>query len=254
MNILFWSWTMNVRRWICALVCAALVAGPAFAQGEKGGGGRRGGGGGGGQPPRGGMMGGGGGLLFLAMAKDVQTDLKLTDDQTKKLDELNKSTNDKRQKMRQEMQDSGADRNAMMEKMQELNKETDKGLAAIVSPDQMKRLKQVSLQQQQKTGGLMAVLNNPDVKDKLGLNDEQKEQLSGFQEDARRSRTEIFQENQGDREAIQQKMAEYNTSMNKKLDKLLTADQKAKLKDLEGEPFKGEIPRPQFGGKKAPPV
>jgi hypothetical protein len=247
---------MNLRRWVCALVCAALVAGPALAQGEKGGGGgRRGGGAGAGQPPRGGMMGGmGGNLLFLATAKDVGADLKLTDDQTKKLDDLNKSTNEKRQKMMQEARDAGGDFTAVREKMQEMAKETDKSLAGIISPDQMKRLKQISLQQQEKQGGLMIVLNNPDVKDKLNLNAEQKEQLTGFQEDMQRSMREIRDEAAGDREAMQQKMTEYRASMNKKLAKLLTDDQKAKLKDLEGEPFKGEFPTPQFGRKKAPPA
>jgi hypothetical protein len=240
---------MMSRRILCALLCAGLLVSTSFAQG----GGNRRGGGGGGQPPRGGMGGGmGANLVALAKAKDVAADLKLSDDQVKKLDELDKKMSEKRREMFQG--GGGGDREAMMEKMRELTKETDKELAAVVNADQMKRLKQISLQASEKQGGLMAVLGNPEVVEKLSLSAEQKEQLQGFREDMMRSMQEIRQEAGDDREAMMKKITEYRTSMGKKVSKLLNDDQKAKLKSMEGEPFKGEFPAPQMGRRKNPPV
>jgi len=243
---------MKLRCGICALLCLAFIAGDALAQGNGGGRRRGNGNGGGGQPPRGqgmgmGMM--GGGLVGLAKAKDVAADLKLSDEQTKKLGDLEKSSREKMTKAREE---AGDDRQAMGEKMREVTAETNKEVGTILSADQMKRLKQIQFQSSLKTGGIMSALNNPETQKAINLNDEQKEQLRGFGEDMRNQMREMFQGGGGggDREEMQKKMTEFRESMNKKVEKMLTADQKAKIKELEGEPFKGEIPRPQFGGRR----
>jgi periplasmic protein CpxP/Spy len=225
---------MKLRCGICALLCLALIAGDALGQG---GGGRRGGGGA--QPQR-----GGGGLIALAKAKDVAAELKISEDQTKKLDDLEKSSREKITKAREE---AGDDREAMMQKTREIGEETNKQLGSILSADQMKRLKQLQLQSSIKNGGLMMALANPDTQKAINLNDEQKEQLRGFMQDSGEQMREIFQSTQ-DQEERQKKMAEYRESMGKKVEKLLTDEQKAKLKEAQGEPFKGEFPRPAFGG------
>jgi hypothetical protein len=221
---------MKLRCGICALLCLALIAGDALGQG----------GGGRGQQPRG----GGGGLIALAKAKDVAAELKISEDQTKKLDDLEKSSREKMTKAREE---AGDDRQAAGEKMREIGEETNKQLGSILSADQMKRLKQLQLQSTIKNGGLMMALANPDTQKAINLNDEQKEQLRGFMQDSGEQMREIFQSTQ-DQEERQKKMAEYRESMGKKVEKLLTEEQKAKLKEAQGEPFKGEFPRPAFGG------
>lgn len=221
---------MKMRCALCSLICAGLLAGVTFAQ-----------------PPGGGRgMGmGGGNLVSLAKAKDVAADLKLSEDQVKKLDEFDKKMQEKR---RSAMQEAQGDREAMMSAMQEITKATDKGLGEIISADQLKRLKQLQLQSTIKNAGLMMALNNPDVRTALKLNEEQQEQLKGFGEDMRNTMQEMFQGG-GDRTEMQKKMQEYRASMDKKVSKMLTEDQNKKLTELQGETFKGQFPTPNFGGR-----
>ncbi|HQR07468.1 MAG TPA: hypothetical protein PLN21_11630 [Gemmatales bacterium] len=223
---------MKMRCALCSLVCAGLLASVTFAQ-----------------PPGGGRgMGmGGGNMIGLAKAKDVAADIKLNDDQVKKLDELQKKMT---AKMTSAREDNQGDREAMMAAMQEIGKETEKGLAEVLNADQMKRLKQLSLQSTLKNGGLLAALGNPDVSKALTLNEEQQEQLKGFREDMQNTMREMFQSGGGggDQAEMRKKMQEYRTSLDKKVSKLLTDDQNKKLKDLQGEEFKGQFPQPQMGG------
>ncbi|MFT3881501.1 MAG: hypothetical protein QM703_17770 [Gemmatales bacterium] len=148
------------------------------------------------------------------------------------------------------MQDAQGDREAMQEAMKEIAKETEKGLGEVVNADQMKRLKQLSLQSSMKNGGLMAVLMNPDVVKAVKLNEEQQEQLKGFGEDMRNTMREMFQNGGGggDQAEMRKKMQEYRASLDKKVAKLLTDDQNKALKELQGEEFKGQFPQPQMGG------
>lgn len=225
---------MKMRCWICSLVCAGLMASAAFAQPPGGGRGM-------------GMGMGGGNMISLAKAKDVAADLKLSEDQIKKLDELNKKMQEKSAAARQDAQ---GDREAMMSAMQEIAKETEKGLGEIVSADQLKRLKQLQLQSSIKNGGLMMALNNPDVRKGLNLNEEQQEQLKGFGEDMRNTMQEIFQGGGGgDRQEMMKKVQEYRASIDKKVAKMLTEEQNKKLKELQGDEFKGQFPTPQMGGR-----
>lgn len=223
---------MKMRCALCSLLCAGLLASVAFAQ-----------------PPGGGRgMGmGGGSMVALAKAKDVAADLKLSDEQVKKLEDLDKKLGEKR---RSAMQDAQGDREAMQAAMQEIAKDTEKGLSEVVNADQMKRLKQLQLQSTLKTGGLLAALGNPDVIKAIKLNEEQTEQLKGFREDMQNTMREMFQGGGGgDRQEMMKKMQEYRGSLDKKVAKLLTEDQSKALKDLQGAAFKGEFPAPQMGGR-----
>ncbi|HMP18493.1 MAG TPA: hypothetical protein PKD72_15815, partial [Gemmatales bacterium] len=167
---------MKMRCYLCSLVCAGLMVAVAWAQ-----------------PPGGGRgmgmgMGMGGGLALLKN-KDVAADLKLTEEQVKKIDELDKSINEKRRSL---MQENQGDREGMMNAMQELAKETEKGLNEAISADQLKRYKQLQLQNTMKNGGLMVVLMNPEHVKALNLTEEQIEQLQGFREDQRNTMQEMF--------------------------------------------------------------
>lgn len=224
---------MKMRCAFCTLICASLLASVAFAQPPGGG--------------RGMGMGGGGNLISLAKAKDIAADLKLSEDQVKKLEELEKKIGEKR---RAAMQEAQGDREAMMSAMQEIAKETEKGLGEVVKPDQMKRLKQLQLQSSIKNAGLMMALANPEVSKALNFNEEQQEQLKGFREDMQNTMREMFQGGGGgDRAEMQKKMTEYRTSMDKKIAKMLTEEQNKKLKELQGDEFKGQFPAPQMGGR-----
>lgn len=224
---------MKLRCALCSLVCAGLLASVSFAQ-----------------PPGGGRggMGGGGNMVALAKSKDVAADLKLSEDQVKKLDELDKKMNAKRASARE---DNQGDQDGMRAAMLEIAKDTEKGLGEVVNADQMKRLKQVQLQSSIKMGGLMAALGNPEVAKGLKLNEEQQEQLKGFREDMQNTMREMFQSGGagGDQAEMRKKMQDYRASLDKKLAKLLTDDQNKALKAMEGEEFKGQFPTPQMGGR-----
>jgi hypothetical protein len=203
-------------RWIVAVAIVAFVT--PMVQAQRG------------------QRGPGGGPMFLLGQKSVQEELKLSEDQVGKITQLA----DKQQKARGELQDLS--REERQKKMQEQNQAAEKEVAEILKPEQLKRLKQITLQQR----GVQAVAQ-PEVAEALGLSSEQKEKLKTIQADAQKEMREIRQSLQGgggNREEAQKKMAELRKAAEEKVADVLTADQKAKWKEMLGEHFKGEIARP----------
>jgi Spy/CpxP family protein refolding chaperone len=199
------------------------------------------------QPPRRGG-GFGGGLAFLAGQKSVQEELKMTDDQVAKVKEF-------AEKQREGRRGGGGggkgnfNPEELQKRMQERAKAEAKALADILKPDQLKRLKQISWQQQG-----TRVLGNEEVADALKLSGEQKDKIKTIQEDSRKEMRDLF--GGGNREEARKKMEELRKATDEKVTAVLTAEQKTKLKDLTGEPFKGTIERPQFnpgGGRRGRP-
>src|SRR5213595_3908054 len=100
--------------------------------------------------------------LMLLSQESVQKELKLTDEQKTKVDEL-------RQKSREKMQEIfQGDEGERPKKMQELNQESRKALEGILNPEQGKRLLEIVYQQR----GAMA-FSDPEVAKALSLNEEQ---------------------------------------------------------------------------------
>jgi Spy/CpxP family protein refolding chaperone len=211
-----------------AFVVAALaICSPAMAQ--RGGGGRGFGGG---------RM-AGGNLLGLLGQKPVQEDLKLTDDQVKKVD-------DQVEKQREVF---AALRDLSPEERQKeaatQAEATKKNLSEILKDGQLKRLKQISLQQR---GG--QALADPEVSSALNLTSEQKDRITAIQDGMQSEMRELFQAGAagGDREALQKKGQELRTATDGKVLAVLTDAQQAKLKEMKGEPLKGELRGGGFGG------
>jgi Spy/CpxP family protein refolding chaperone len=196
---------------VLAAAVLALVASPALAQ-------RR-------------PMGGGFGLgpAFLLTQESVQKELKLSDDQLKKVKDLGEKMREARGKLRD------LDREEARKKMQELTKENEKALADILSKDQGKRLKEISLQLQ---GG--RAFANAAVAKELNITDEQKKQIQDINTKSREEIMNIFQ-GEGSREEKTKKMAEHTKAVQEKLMKVLTDEQKKKWKDMTGKPFKGQL-------------
>lgn len=219
-----------------AVLAAVVLVCPAFAQGER----RKGGGQG--RPGMGGGMGMGPGQLVAQ--KSVQEELKLDEEQVKKVTDM-------MQKMREEMRNAfqpGGDREAMGKAMREMAEKTDAMLKEVLKPDQHKRLKQISWQLMAKNQGLTAVLSNPEVAKELNITDDQKETLQAIQQDMREAMREMFQGGGGDREAMQKKMEEFRKSNDNKITKMLSDEQKSKWKEMIGAEFKGEITAPRRPG------
>jgi hypothetical protein len=130
-------------------------------------------------------------------------------------------------------------------------------LAKSLSREQFARLTQIQLQQR----GNRA-LTDAKVQKSLKITTEQKEQLDTIVKDADKARRELFgaggfgrgrrggggggDNPRGNFEEVRKKMADLDKETTKKIDEVLTADQKKKWKALLGKPFKLEQPR--FGG------
>lgn len=209
---------------VVAAAVIALAASPALAQRQRPGGG--------GAPGMGAVS-----NLTLLQNKSVQDELKLSDDQVAKV----KDAAQKQAAARPSLQGLQGEERAA--KMRELSKEGDKLVADILKPEQTKRLKQIRLQQQGATA-----LASPEVSKELNFTEEQKTKLKELQADARKQMQGLFQG--GNREEAMKKVTEINKSTNEKAMAMLTPEQKAKWKDMTGEPFKGEIRLVPPGGRR----
>jgi len=232
----------NFGKWMVVVGLAALLAGPAMAQGQgKGQGkGRNQGKGGQGQG-RGRGMGGAGGIL-LANAS-VQTEIKATDEQKEKITEL---TTKQGEKMRDLFQGGGFDQAKMTELRAENNKEADKLAKEILKPDQLKRYNEIAIQD----AGVMAFARD-DVVTTLKLTADQKDKLKALGQDYQKDLAELMpMRGGGGGGANFQELAQKRTALKKdfmtKAEGVLTADQKAKWKDLVGKEF--TVVQPAFGG------
>jgi Spy/CpxP family protein refolding chaperone len=182
-----------------------------------------------------GRRGGGGGMLFLLSQKSVQEELKLSDDQVKKFTDLGEKAREEFGKLRD------LSREDRQKKAEELSKANDKAIAETLKADQLKRLKQIHWQQQ----GARA-FSDPEVATALNFTAEQKDKLKAVQEEAQKE-MRALRENGGNRDEARKKSEEIRKASNDKQMAILTDEQKAKWKELLGEPFKGEIRRP--GGR-----
>lgn len=195
-------------------IVSALVASPALAQ------------------QRGMGMGQMSSSMLLGQ-ESVQKELKLTDEQIKKAESVREKTMAMMQEIRQNAQ---GDREQMAKKMLELNQQTDKSVAEFLKPEQVKRLKQITLQQT----GVRAVAN-PEVAAALKVTDEQKQKIQDLQMANATKMRELFQGAGGDFAEMRKKMEEFNKTANEQFMGLLTEEQKTKWKELIGEPFTGKI-------------
>lgn len=214
-------------RMLLGLALVLLVAGPVLAQDPP----QRG------RGPQGG--GRGGNPYSLLNEKGIREDLKLTEDQIKKLEAWMKD-------LKMPERTPGGDPQEMRAKMDEFRKNSEKELGSVLNADQVKRFKQLRLQQTQRGMGMNVLLANPEVNQALNLSDDQRETIREIGEETRRAMQEM-RENQVPPQEMMAKMQEMNKANGEKVEKILTADQKAKLKELLGEPYKGEFPRPGMG-------
>ncbi len=196
---------------------------------------------------RGRGFGRGGGSLGLLSQESVQKELQISDEQKQKVADYMA----KQRESFSGLQDlSREERQAEFAKMQKASEEE---LGKILDAKQLARLKQIALQQR----GVQA-LSDPQVANALTLTDDQKAKVATIQQELREQMGEVFQAGgaDGDREEARKKIEAAQAGANEKLQAVLTADQQTKWKELNGEPFKGEIVRrgggPGAGGQRRP--
>jgi hypothetical protein len=236
---------MRAVRLAVALGLVALLAGPALAQ--------RGG--------RGGGFGQAMSLARLAQNKSVQEELKVNEDQSKKVSEA-------MTKLREDLKDDyaklgggrgrrgggggGADvspeeRTAARKKV---NEAEDKALKGVLDDKQMKRLEQIHVQQE----GLAAFTQNEDVQKALKLSDDQKDKIKTINEDMRKQMQELRGGGgggggggRGFNPEMRQKIQGLQKEATQNAVKVLNDSQKKTYEELTGKPF--DYKPDQQGGK-----
>ncbi|MCI0458727.1 MAG: hypothetical protein L0Z62_17350 [Gemmataceae bacterium] len=166
--------------------------------------------------------------LILLNQKPVQEDLKLTNEQTKKVGEL-------QQKQRAALK--GANPRERLAKMKEVNDAIQKDIKEMLKPEQSKRLGQLQVQQR----GLNAFFD-PQIAKDLGLTPDQQRQVREAIQGVGQQRQTIIQANQGNAQAIRDKLAELDKATMEGIVRSLTDEQRTKWKGMAGEPFKGVLP------------
>jgi hypothetical protein len=166
--------------------------------------------------------------LLLLRQKAVRDDLKLDKEFKTKVFEFTGKQHEKAEEVRKLPE---AEQKA---KWEDMAKENDAFLKDNLNPDQRKRLKQIAIQ----VVGLLWVTRKR-IADELKLTDDQKTKARMLQKEARKDLMDLADvTNPKDRK---EKVAALKKHNRERLMGLLTAEQKTKLQELAGAPFRGEL-------------
>jgi Spy/CpxP family protein refolding chaperone len=167
--------------------------------------------------------------LVLLRHKAVRDDLKLTHREARKIHEFTEQQWKKAQKIEELADEKEKDR-----RYNELTREDERFLDEVLTPEQKKRLDQITLQ----VAGLMWI-TRPEVADALKLTDEQKKKAAEYQKVARKEMEELLHsETRRDRQAELRKL---HATCKERVLELLTDEQEAKFHEMIGHPFRGEL-------------
>jgi len=205
-----------MRKVLLTVALAALVYLPVMAQ------------------PGPGLFGRGGDLSAMLLAnKDVQKEIKLTDDQKKDIEKAGKERQEAFAKAREDM-----DREGFQKAMETYTKAITK-VKKDLKPEQQKRLLGIEVQVAEKNK-TVAIFKNAEVVKALSLTEKQqdavKELMSEYEKDAK----EIFEEVKGDRTKFKgafEKIQKMGGETFTKVTKSLTEKQQEAWKELKGEKF-----------------
>jgi Spy/CpxP family protein refolding chaperone len=185
----------------------------------------------------GGMMGSmrAGGMMLL-LNKGVQEELKLTEEQTKKLKEAGEKAMEAFGGLRDKNEEE------RKEAMKKMGDDSKKMLTELLKPEQYNRFKQIERQQ----AGI-AMFADEEVQEKVKLTDEQKEKIKGIADEARKDGEDLRKTaNAGNFAEIMKKGQALRKEATEKALATLTDAQKKTVKELLGEPF--ELKMEGFGG------
>jgi hypothetical protein len=220
---------------ILVLGMAVLLVSPALAQQRQRGQGQ-------GQGQRGPR--GGGGLAVLLQNESVQKELKIDKEQGDKVKEAVQKVQEKHRDDFAKLRDLGDDerRQKGQELAKTVNDETLAALADVLKPEQVKRLRQIEMQQ----AGARA-FTRPDVQKAMNLSAEQQDSIKTIVEDAAKTQRELQQG--GNRQEAFQKIAAIRKETMEKAQKVLNGDQKKTWKELTGDPFELQRGQGRRGGR-----
>jgi len=229
---------------VAFLVTCALVV-PSWAQDEnnrrrRGGqdGGRQGGAFGRG-------FGGGGSLdkLALLRSEQVRTELKVTEEQKTKVDELATASREGQRALFEKMRglrDASDEERAKIQAEVDAARakataENDKQLASILDKEQSKRLGEIELQQQG-----VAAFSSASVVAALKISDEQAAKIKAAVEKGDADRRKLFEDLRGGGggfEGVREKMAKLTADTAAAAASVLNDEQRKQLEGMKGKPF-----------------
>jgi len=167
-------------------------------------------------------------MMLLHHHKAIRDDLKLTEEQAKKLKEYTAKQWKKAQSVHELEKDK---QEAAWKEMRAQNK---KFLEDTLTKEQLKRLEQIAMQ----VAGLLWVTRS-DIAKELKLTKEQRKKLHELQKKAHEEMHALVH---AEKEAGREEKIRAMVKLNKKrLLDVLTDDQKAEWKKLAGEMFKGDL-------------
>jgi hypothetical protein len=167
--------------------------------------------------------------VVLLRHKAVRDDLKLTQREARRIQEFTEQQWKKEQEVEEIADEKEGDR-----RFDEMTREDERFLQEILTPEQKKRLDQITLQ----VAGLLWI-TRAEVAAALKLTDEQKQKAVEYQKAARKEMEELlYSETRRDRQA---ELRRHQETCKQRVLELLTDEQEAKYNELIGEPFRGEL-------------
>lgn len=208
--------------------------------------------------------------LDALMQKPVQRELKLTNEQRKKARALEaKHQRELRRLMPQNPMAAFNDPAGAMKtlreapaELQKLGKEIDEAIDRMLTPEQSRRLREISLQLR---GG--HALNDPDIAEALKLTKDQKSKLQEIQEKAMKEMQDVGLQAMGDAvrgglnpagfqansQRVAKKMRQLWDDLGDQQLGVLTSEQKDEWQKLTGKPFKDARPKEHQSRRSASP-
>jgi Spy/CpxP family protein refolding chaperone len=166
--------------------------------------------------------------LLLLRQKSVQKELELTPDTIKKIMDFT------------EAQSAAAGKTADLaeaarkEAFEKLLKANDKFLTDNLNAKQSKRLEQITMQ-----FTALTQLTKPEMAKELKLSDDQVKKFKDMQTEARKALVDILEAKE--RAGKGEKVMKLRDETRKKIEAVLTDEQKKKVREIVGAPFEGEI-------------
>jgi hypothetical protein len=164
--------------------------------------------------------------LLLLRQKSVQKELGLTPEAVQKIMTFTDAESEAAGKA------VGQGEAARKQAFELLRKANEQFLASTLTPAQGKRLDQIMMQ-----FTALTQLTKPETAKALNLSDEQEQKLKALHTEARKALLDVFEAKEGRSE----KLAKLREETRTKVLALLTDDQKAKVREMVGPPFEGEI-------------
>lgn len=197
-----------------------------------------------------GGFGAGMGMLGLLRLEQVRDELGITEEQQAKLQELGRQLMESGRERFQGLRDLPEEqrRARLQELMEQARAEMEEQIGKVLTADQMKRLRQIALQQELQAPGGVRALARKDVAAALGLTEEQVRKINALADSIQEQMRGMFRPGAGpeEREQLRQKMEELRANARKEVEQILTQEQLGKLKELLGAPFRIEM-GPGFG-------